>query len=254
MFLWPADPVPYAIGDPIVVELVAAVPQDGDETPNGETFADNGWPADGSVPLTVQADPGGAEPPPDAAAEQPAPPVDVAVLAEPAEMGPPASAPAATPVEAVPFRAVPRPPRKPAAPSLEGGEPSATGIEAPRAPHAMHGEQTAAATGGLGDTGGEVAAAAVAGPRFAIGSAGNPLPRYPLAARRRGLEGRVVLRVHVAADGRARQVEVRIRSPHSMLDDAAVATLRRWRFEPARQAGVPVAAWVEVPISFRLSD
>jgi protein TonB len=254
MFLWPADPVPHAVGDPIVVELVAAVPQGGEEAPNGETFADNGAPADDSVPLTVQADLGSIKPPPDAAAERPAPAVDVAALTEPPEMQPPASVPAAATVEAVPFRAVSRPPRKPAAPSLEGGEPSATDIEAPPAPHATHGDQTTAAIGGLGDTGGELAAATVAGPRFAVGSPGNPLPRYPLAARRRGLEGRVVLRVHVDPDGRARQVEVRIRSLHPMLDDAAVATLRRWRFEPARRAGVPVAAWVEVPINFRLND
>jgi len=95
---------------------------------------------------------------------------------------------------------------------------------------------------------------AYTGPRFAIGTAENPRPRYPMIARRRGLEGRVVLRVLVDVDGAVRSVEVAQSSTHAVLDDAAAAALRRWRFDPARRAGVPVAAEVEVPIAFRLRD
>jgi len=92
------------------------------------------------------------------------------------------------------------------------------------------------------------------GPRFTVGSAMNPLPRYPSIARRRGIEGRVILRVHVGPEGRARTVEIAESSTHSILDEAAAAALKRWTFEPARRGGVAIAATVDVPISFRLRD
>jgi protein TonB len=96
--------------------------------------------------------------------------------------------------------------------------------------------------------------AAATPPRYGLGSAANPLPRYPREARERGWEGLVLLSVGVAADGRAESVEVRNSSGHSVLDQAAAEAVRRWRFEPARRAGVPVAANAEVPIRFRLED
>ena len=38
-------------------------------------------------------------------------------------------------------------------------------------------------------------------------------------------------------------------SGHALLDRAALSTVRRWRFRPAQQAGVAVAAegWVDIP-------
>jgi protein TonB len=80
----------------------------------------------------------------------------------------------------------------------------------------------------------------------------NPKPVYPLAARRRGLQGRVVLAAHVDAEGQCREARVRESSGHALLDDAALATVRRWRFLPARRAGRATDSWVEVPIRFRL--
>jgi protein TonB len=67
-----------------------------------------------------------------------------------------------------------------------------------------------------------------------------------------GEQGRVVLRVLVNADGRPEQVELRGSSGSPRLDGAALETVRRWKFVPARQGERPVAAWVLVPISFRL--
>lgn len=87
-----------------------------------------------------------------------------------------------------------------------------------------------------------------------MGSAANPRPRYPLSARRRGIEGRVVLRVFVGADGHVQSIDILHSSHHAVLDDAAVRALRRWRFEPARQAGLPVAGRVDIPVAFRLRD
>ena len=90
--------------------------------------------------------------------------------------------------------------------------------------------------------------------RYDVAALNNPKPPYPLAARRLGIEGRVVLRVHVLADGRCADVQLVRSSGSAVLDDSALTTVRRWRFLPATRAGTPVAASVDVPISFRLDQ
>ncbi len=83
-------------------------------------------------------------------------------------------------------------------------------------------------------------------------STGNPSPRYPRLALRRGWEGEVVLRVKVDATGCVARVRVHTSSGHDLLDDSAVEAVRAWRFYPARHGGQPVAAVVRVPVQFRL--
>ena len=61
-----------------------------------------------------------------------------------------------------------------------------------------------------------------------------------------------MLRVLVSADGQPEQVDVRTSSGSPRLDTAALDTVRRWKFVPAKQGDRPIAAWVLVPISFRL--
>lgn len=80
----------------------------------------------------------------------------------------------------------------------------------------------------------------------------NPKPNYPLAARRRGMEGLVVLSVLVGADGNPLQVEIARGSGHDILDSAARESVRTWRFKPAHRGGLGVEARVEVPIRFAL--
>lgn len=82
----------------------------------------------------------------------------------------------------------------------------------------------------------------------------NPAPIYPRSSRRRGDEGKVVLRVHVLGDGSADAVEVAESSGHSRLDDAAREAVRNWRFTPAHRGEVRVDSWLRVPIVFRLDD
>ncbi len=89
-------------------------------------------------------------------------------------------------------------------------------------------------------------------PNFNADYLHNPPPPYPPAARRLGEQGRVMLRVLVDPDGQAEQVEVRTSSGSPRLDASALETVRRWKFVPARQGDRPIAAWVLVPISFRL--
>ena len=80
----------------------------------------------------------------------------------------------------------------------------------------------------------------------------NPAPEYPETARRKGIEGTVVLQVSVAADGQPLSVTMVASSGHDMLDAEAVRTVRRWRFRPALAHGRPVAGLVVVPITFEL--
>jgi protein TonB len=67
-----------------------------------------------------------------------------------------------------------------------------------------------------------------------------------------GLEGRVVLRVLVGAEGAVRAAEVAVSSGHPVLDEAAAAAVRTWTFEPAREGERAVESRVTVPIRFRL--
>ncbi len=77
-------------------------------------------------------------------------------------------------------------------------------------------------------------------------------PRYPVTARRLGIQGTTLLRVFVSIDGRVTNVEVERTAGHGDLDDAAADAVRRWRFEPARRGDEPVAMWVLLPVEFRL--
>ncbi len=83
-------------------------------------------------------------------------------------------------------------------------------------------------------------------------AAGNPVPRYPREARRRGIEGRVVVRVAVDAEGAASRAWVHRSSGRPTLDRAALSAVSEWRFLPARVGGRSVAGIVDVPVSFRL--
>jgi protein TonB len=89
-------------------------------------------------------------------------------------------------------------------------------------------------------------------PRFNAAYLQNPVPPYPALARRRGEQGKVLMRVLVNAQGLADKVELRTSSGFARLDQTALETVKQWKFIPARQGDSPVAAWVLVPISFSL--
>jgi protein TonB len=97
-------------------------------------------------------------------------------------------------------------------------------------------------------------AAAYVPPRSNAAYLNNPKPAYPPLARRRHMEGTVILWVEVGADGRPLSVTVKRGSRFAILDKAAVDAVRRWRFVPAKRFGRAVSSAVEVPIRFRLTD
>ena len=82
----------------------------------------------------------------------------------------------------------------------------------------------------------------------------NAAPPYPRLARVQGWQGRVLVRAWVTPSGETASVGVSKSSGRALLDQAAVAAVGKWRFNPARRKGQAVASAVEVPIVFRLEQ
>lgn len=80
----------------------------------------------------------------------------------------------------------------------------------------------------------------------------NPPPRYPRIARRRGYEGTVVLEVLVNTEGKVADYRIIRSCGHSVLDKAAVKSIRNWLFEPGMRGDKKMEMWVKVPIRFEL--
>jgi periplasmic protein TonB len=78
-----------------------------------------------------------------------------------------------------------------------------------------------------------------------------PDPEYSEEARKAKYQGTVVLWVVVGPDGRVHDCRVQ-RSLGMGLDEKALEAVKRWRFEPARKDGQPVAVQVNVEVNFRL--
>lgn len=80
----------------------------------------------------------------------------------------------------------------------------------------------------------------------------NPEPEYPPLARRRGLEGTVVLEALVTPAGTVGGLLVHQSSGHALLDEAALQAVKGWRFEPGRRGAAVAAMSVLVPVRFGL--
>lgn len=155
----------------------------------------------------------------------------------------PAPTPAPALATALAGEAAPAAPASPAAasPRPSGGEAGATGAVVP--------VRSVAAGSGTG------AVAAVPDlPAIPLAHGVNPPPEYPASARRRGIEGDVLVQAWVDESGQATRVSLHTASGHAVLDRAALEAVARWRFQPARRQGRTVDAVALVPLSFRLSD
>jgi len=77
--------------------------------------------------------------------------------------------------------------------------------------------------------------------------------KYPEGARKKGLEGRVIVNLHISASGEVQDAVVKKSIKDAACDQAAVDALKSVQWEPAEREGKPVAAWVAVPVIFRLN-
>ncbi len=104
--------------------------------------------------------------------------------------------------------------------------------------------------GGNGDGNGGNGRAGVAPPM--ILSKVEPL--YPYQYREAGNEGKVVLKTEILENGRPGRVYVLQSSGYELLDKAALAAIKRWRFVPAqdRKSGRLIRSYLRIPINFRL--
>lgn len=83
----------------------------------------------------------------------------------------------------------------------------------------------------------------------------NRAPDYPRRARAARMEGTAEVRVRVNAKGRVERAELVKSSGHTLLDDEAIKTVKRWRFTPAKDSeGKAAADVIVVPVTFRLKD
>jgi len=80
--------------------------------------------------------------------------------------------------------------------------------------------------------------------------ADNPLPAYPEAMRKKGVEGLVVLRVLIGADGKVSDVVVV--SGQDPFLGAALEVVKSWRYTPALVEGRPKAVHRIIRVPFRL--
>jgi TonB family protein len=79
-----------------------------------------------------------------------------------------------------------------------------------------------------------------------------PNPDYTEQARKKKLQGTVVLEMVVTREGNTDDVKV-VRGLDSGLDQKAIDTVRRWKFDPGTRAGEPVTVQLTVEVSFRMS-
>ena len=89
-------------------------------------------------------------------------------------------------------------------------------------------------------------------PRFQAASLVISDKDYPPAARRRGIEGRVLVRAEISATGECLRTEVKSGS-HFLLNQAAVEKVMQARFTPAKRGNQAVAGWTEVLVKFELN-
>jgi len=75
---------------------------------------------------------------------------------------------------------------------------------------------------------------------------------YPEAARKAGIEGRVLLYAQIDENGNVARTKVIRSLGVTGCDKAAVAAINSVKWIPAKQKGKPVKVWIMVPVDFKL--
>ncbi|MGV0960047.1 MAG: energy transducer TonB [Limnohabitans sp.] len=169
----------------------------------------------------------------------------------PAAPATPAPLPQAQP-KSLPLPRTPTPPLTPTLTPTPVASSAAPTAAAPTVPAPSAAPAAAAPTGNQRPGTASATPAPVVLPSSDADYLNNPAPVYPGMSRRMGEQGTAVLRVFINTEGRAEKAEIRSSSGYSRLDEAALATVQRWRYVPGKRAGVPEAMWFNVPIRFVL--
>jgi periplasmic protein TonB len=183
----------------------------------------------------------------------------VEIMAPPAPSAPPTPQPVAQPQPKVqpkaptPVKATPTPAIQPApaplaiAPSETAAEPS------PAAPTAVAAAPTSATAGStLNAPPAPPAPPKITQPSTDADYLNNARPQYPPLSKRLNEQGKVVVRALIGTDGTASQASIKTSSGFDRLDQAALATVLKWRYVPGKRGGVPEAMWFDVPVNWVL--
>jgi TonB family protein len=81
----------------------------------------------------------------------------------------------------------------------------------------------------------------------------QPRPVYPPELQAAGVEGTVMLQAIVGKDGSVMAVKV-VKSAGQAFDDAAIASVRQWQYEPTLLNGRPVETMTTVSVGFQLEQ
>ena len=90
----------------------------------------------------------------------------------------------------------------------------------------------------------------VGGPVSPPQAVSAPDPEYSSEALRKHVEGMVLLRVVVGANGRVSDIRV-AHSLGSGLDEKAIEAVKQWRFKPAKKNDTPVPVEVNIELNFK---
>ncbi len=77
--------------------------------------------------------------------------------------------------------------------------------------------------------------------------------KYPEIAKRAGIEGRVYIQAFIDENGNVTKANV-LKGIGAGCDEAAMNAIKKVKFIPGRQRGIPVKVQVSVPVIFKLSD
>ncbi len=75
--------------------------------------------------------------------------------------------------------------------------------------------------------------------------------KYPEEVRHKGIEGKVILRVLVSAQGNVKNVFVE-NSDNNILNESAINAVKNTKFTPAVKEGKSIDCWITIPIEFKL--
>ena len=94
--------------------------------------------------------------------------------------------------------------------------------------------------------------------------AGNKPPAYPQELRDVGVEGEVVVKLHVHRDGTVKGAKI-LRSTNTATGEdektaadkafkgAVIAAIKAWKYSPSRLDGEPISVWIIVNFPFKLT-
>ncbi len=78
---------------------------------------------------------------------------------------------------------------------------------------------------------------------------------YPGPLKEAGIGGTTTVWIHIDETGSVDDVRIHTSSGHPELDDTSIAAIRTVaRFSPARDGDTPKAAWIQLPITFRVDQ